>query len=344
MGRRFCVRCGQEERPNAPIIDGLCPKCFIKERGILELPTKIKVTICPVCGALYIHGNWVHVGGDVERTVEYFINETIVKRHNIYHSLEDVRVRVLRIDSGIVRLRITARYKDVELSQDSATHIELQKKPCPMCLRSRSGSYEAMLQIRTIAPVRFDVMRNLGNRLARVKEFRESIVEIKEHKDGVDVKLSSQAVGRYIANILKKEYAAKITMTWENTGYLGRKRKSKLTISARIPGLISGDVVEYEGEPAEVMKLRKGRVIIKRLRDGKLLPLGHDDIWKGNFRYLHEKDYAILEGRILNYEGGKAVVQATGSGNIYFIRSPKILNLGSRVKILIYKGKAYLLI
>ncbi len=344
MGRRFCVRCGREEGPDTPIIDGLCPKCFMKERGILELPTKIRVTICPICGALYIHGDWVRVGESVEDAIEYFINETIVKRHNIYPGLEDVKVKVVRMDSGMIHLRIMARYKDVSLSQDAVTHVELHKKPCPPCLRSRSGSYEAMLQIRTVAPVRFDVMRDIGNRLAKVKEFRESIVEIKEHKDGVDVKLSNQAIGRYVANILKREYAAKITMTWENTGYLGGKRRSKLTISARLPGLVSGDIIEYGGELAEVMKLKKGRVIIKRLSDGKVVSLRHDEIWKGDFRYLNEKDYAILDGRILNYEGGKAVVQATGSGNIYFIKSPRILNLGSRVKILIYKGKAYLLI
>ncbi len=344
MGKRFCVRCGREEGPNTPIIDGLCPACFIKERRMLELPTKIRVTICPICGALYIHGDWVRIGKNVEDVIEYFINKTIVKRHNIYPGLDDVKAKVVGVESGMVYLRVTAHYKNVSLSQDVATHVELHKKPCPLCLHSRSGSYEAMLQIRTIAPVRFDVMRDIGNRLARVREFRESIVEIKEHKDGVDVKLSNQAITRYVANILKREYAAKITMTWENTGYLGGKRRSKLTISARLPGLVSGDIIEYEGEPAEVTKLKKGGVIIKRLSDGKVVTLRHDDIWKSGFKYLNEKDYAVLDGRILNYEGGKAVVQATDSGNIYFIKSPRILNLGSRVKILIYKGKAYLLI
>ncbi len=344
MGRRFCVRCGKEEGPDTPIIDGLCPKCFMKERGILKLPTKIRVTTCPMCGALYIHGNWIHVGENVEDAIEYFINETLVKRHNIYPGLEDVKAKVVRMDSGVIHLRIMARYKGVRMTQDAVTHVELHKKPCPLCLRNRSGSYEAMLQIRTVAPARFDVMRGIGNRLAKVKEFRESIVEIKEHKDGVDVKLNNQAIGRYVANILKREYAAKITMTWENTGYLGGKRRSKLTISARLPGVVSGDIIEYGGEPAEVMRLKKGRIIVKRLSDGKIMTLRHEDLWRSGFRYLDEKDYAVLDGRILNYEGGKAVVQATDSGNIYFIKSPRILNLGSHVKILIYKGKAYLLI
>jgi len=344
LGRRFCVRCGREESKDTPIIDGLCPECFVKERVILKLPSKIKVTVCPVCGATYLHGRWEHLGEDIKDIVRWYVLSTLVKRSTVYPGVEVVDVKVKELSSGMVTMLVKGRYGSASLVQELSTHLEVDKRLCPNCLKSRGGGYEAILQIRTLAPTRFNVMRAVGERLARVKTFRESIVEIKEGREGVDIKMNSQTACRYVANLLKKEYAAKLIQTWENTGQLGNKRKCKLVISARLPGLVAGDIVEYEGEPAQVIKLKYGRVVIKSLSTGKVRSLTHDEIWRGRIKYLSSKDYAILDGRVLNYEGGRAVVQSVDTGNVYFIRAPRLYSLGSRVKILIYKGKAYLLL
>ncbi len=344
MGRRFCVRCGKKESKENPIIDGLCPECFVRERTILKLPSKIKLTVCPVCGAVYLHGRWEHVGGGAEDAIKWYVLGSLVKRSTVYPGVEVVDVEVRDVSSGIVTMVVKGRFGEAILTQEVSTHLEVENRLCPACVKSRGGDYEAILQIRTLAPTRFHVMRAVGERLARIKMFRESIVEIKEGREGVDIKMNNQAACRYVANLLRREYAAKLIQTWENTGQLGNKRKCKLVISARLPGLMAGDIVEYEGEPAQVLKLKYGRVVIKSLITGKVRSLTHDEIWKGGVRYLSSKDYAIMEGRVLNYEGGRAVVQSVETGNIYFIKAPRLYSLGSRVKILIYKGKAYLLL
>ncbi len=343
MCGRFCVRCGASEADDNPIIDGLCPKCFVKERTILKLPSKIRLVVCPICGSVYIRGKW-ELSNDEREALEKYIMSSAIKRSNVYPGFNIVSVKVTDWFSGYAKLRVKALYGGVELDQVTGTYVEVIKRVCPACLRSRGGGYEAILQIRGLGPLRLQIMSELSRRLMKIRRFRESIVEVKEHKEGVDVKLSDQSVCRFIANLLKRDYAAKIIMTWENTGRLGGRRKGKLIISARLPCLLEGDLIEFNGVPAQVTGVTQGRVIIKRLSDGRTLSLNHDMLWKEGIRYLSEKDYALIDGRILNYEGGKAVVQSVKSGNIYYIRPPRMYDIGSAVKVLIYKGKAYLLI
>jgi NMD protein affecting ribosome stability and mRNA decay len=177
-----------------------------------------------------------------------------------------------------------------------------------------------------------------------LKEF-SNVVKIEESQDGVDLRVRDPSSARLIASVLKKEFSAHVKQTWKDYGYVGGKKHGKLTISARVPGLLPGDVVIFDGELCSVVGLsRKGVVFLRRLSDGRRLSVKRDELWSKGFQVLTSKDYAIVEGRILNYEGGKAVVQAVGSGNIYYVSSPRILDLGSSVKILIYKGIPYLLI
>lgn len=344
MARKFCVRCGVEEGPGTPIIDGLCPKCFVKERPLLKLPSKLSVTVCSSCGAVYVGGQWDNPGSSLEEAVEYYMNRTLVKRTTVYPGLEDVRVEVESISSGKVYYRVTGKYGGVTLAQNGVAYLKVVRKLCPVCSTVKYGKYEATIQIRTEGPPRLEVFREVGRRVSRIKEFEQSVVEIKEDKNGVDLKMKDQSSARYIATILRKEFAAKIKQTWKDYGYVSGKKYGKLTISVRLPGVLAGDIIEYEGAPAVVLGIKQGRVIIKRLSDGKVMGLSHDDLWVKGFKFLTSKDYAIIQGRVLNYEGGKAVVQAEESGNILYIQAPKIFDLGEPVKILIYKGKTYLLI
>ena len=346
MGRRFCVRCGSEEGPGNPIIDGLCLKCFVKERSIIKLPNIIRIIICPLCGSVYYKGSWTKLGNDLGEVLEYLINNYYLTsgRSTVYDGFTDVSVEVINIDEGKVYLSVKGTYKGTEISHEYAVSIKVVRRLCPKCAKVRGRHFEAVVQIRSEVPIRPEVVERISLVLSRMRGLEDNIVEVKEYRDGVDIKLLSQSVARHLANILRREFAAKIIQTWKDSGYISGKKHAKLTISVRVPGLLEGDIVEVDDVLAVVTSVKQGRVVLRRLDNGEQLRLGQSSLWEKNVKLLTPKDYAVLNAIILGYEGGKAVVQAEESGNVYYITAPRLFKPGTRVKILIYKGRTYLMI
>jgi len=346
MGRRFCVRCGREEEPGNPIINGLCPKCFVKERSIINLPNTVKVTVCPVCGSVYCRGTWLRLGEDAKKILEYIINNYYLTsgRNAVYEGFTDVHVKVVNIDDGRAYLIVEGTYKGGKVSHECSIDVKFEKKLCPRCVSIRGRHFEAIIQIRSEAPMRREIIDRLTTALSRIRGLGEYVVEVKEYKEGLDIKLISQSVARHLASVLKREFAAKITQTWKNSGYISGRKHSKLTISVRLPGLVRGDIVDVGDELAVVINIGQGRVVLKKLSDGSILRLNHSAFWEKGVKLLTSKDYAVMNAIVLGYEGGKAVVQGEESGNLHYITAPKLFKPGSRVKVLIYKGRTYLMI
>ncbi len=344
MGRRFCVRCGKVESEDTPIINGLCPECFIKERYLIKLPHKFSITVCSGCGSLYIKGKWVYVGFDENEIIRYYISNALIKRDTVYPEATDVSIDEVNYAPDRTLVKVSAAVGGVRLSQELITEVVIRRRLCPRCIKIKTGSYEALIQIRYEGGnVDRELERKILNHLSRFGRLIESISEIKSVKDGLDIKVLNQGVARQVANIIKREFGAKITQSWEDAGYVSGKRHSKLTISLRLPALRRGDIIEVGNDLNVVDDVSKGRLVIRRLKDWKIIKLSYEELWSLGFRRLSLKDYSLVSGKILNYEGGKAVIQEVTSGAIYYVRLPLLKDLGSDVTLLIYKGKAYLL-
>jgi len=343
MGRRFCVRCGAEERDDLPIIDGLCPKHFLEERRILELPSKVFITMCPSCGSVKVSNVWVPTDGSVTHALETYMNKALIRKRRVYPGFTDIKIRVKGLISDKAVVEVSGRYKGVILRQELQVGFEIDRRLCPICSSVRNESYEAIVQVRTEGPPREEVFRRVAERIIRMHEFRD-VVKVEESREGIDLKFRSVSSARAVSSLLRSEFSARIKQTWKDYGFIRGRKHGRLTVSARIPSLMRGDIVEVGDSLMRVADVRSnGAFVLKDLSTGSLKELGHDDLWVKGFKLLTSKDYGLITGRIINYEGGKAVIQ-TDSGGIYYIRPPKILDLGSSVEILIYKGRQYLLL
>jgi len=344
LGRRFCVRCGREGSEDNPIIDGLCPQCFLKERYVLKLPPKIVITLCPSCGSVYVRGKWVYVGIDEGEVIKYFISNALIKRDNVYPGVTDVAIEDVKYSPDKSIIKVVGRVGNALLKQELVSEVVIRRRLCPRCIKVKTGSYEALLQVRYEGGyVDRELERELLNHLSRYGKLIESISEVKSVKDGLDIKVLNQGVARQIANIIKRDFGAKVIQSWEDAGFISGKRHSRLTISLRLPALKEGDIIELGNELSIVDSVSRGRLVIRRLKDWRKYRLTYDELWSIGFRRLTIKDYSIVNGKVLNYEGGEAVIQAVRSGAIYYVKLPVLKDLGSDVTLLIYKGKAYLL-
>ena len=308
---RFCVRCGAEEKEGFPIIDGLCPRCFVKERKIVELPHKIEVTLCPSCGSTLIRGKWVFISDSVEEVVETIINEVFIKRANTYPGFEGVSAEVKELTDTTAHIIVTGSYKGALVSQEMLINVLVKKRLCPRCMKIKSGHFEAEMQIRTMAPLRGEWSRRFVSDVQGMRRLQESVVDVKEVKNGVDVKVLDQRAAMKLANYLKRVFGARVVSTWKDAGYRSGKKHSKLTVSVKLPGLIEGDVIELGGRLAVVIAFYGSKMVVRYLDTGEEATIGLQRAWTEGLRYLTEKEYAIKE------EGGK--------------------------RYLLYKGRAYIM-
>ncbi len=343
MVRKFCVRCGSLESKDSPIIDGLCPKCFVNERRIVELPNKVELTICSSCGALYARGRWVRLEYmSLEELLEYYINNIELSKAKVYPGFTNVSVKVEELSGEKAVIKVTATYGNIELSQEMILDVHITRKLCPRCFNIRSGAYEALIQVRFEGRGLSDI-NNFIARLVSNPKYGEYISEVKEVRGGYDIKVLSQSLARQLALMFRNEFGAKIITSWTNTSIVSGKRHSKLTISVRIPTLYEGDIIEVNGEV--MLLVRKGRkyLILRRLSDWHTLRITYDELWSRGFKVLSEREYVLVKGKVLSYEGGKAVIQNIDTGEIHYMQLPKLKDLGSDVSLLIYKGKTYVL-
>ncbi len=303
---RFCVRCGTEEREGFPIIDGLCPRCFVKERKIVELPPKVEVTLCPSCGSTLLKGKWVFISDSIEEVVETIINEVFIKRTNTYPGFENVIAGVKELTDTTASILVTGSYKGALVSQEALANVLVKKRLCPRCMKIKSGHFEAEMQIRTMAPLRGEWSKRFVSEVQSMRRLQESVVDVKEVRNGVDVKVLDQRAAMRLANYLKRVFGAKVVSTWKDTGYRSGKKHSKLTVSIRLPGLIEGDVIELGGRLALVVAFYGSKMVVKFLDTGDEATVSLQRAWAEGLRYLTEKDYAIKEKggkRYLLYKG-----------------------------------------
>ncbi len=308
---RFCVRCGAEEREGFPIIDGLCPRCFVKERKIIELPPKVEITLCPSCGSTLLRGKWVFISDNIGEVVETILNELLIKRANTYPGFEDVYAEVKELTDTTARILVTGYYKGALVSQEALINVLIKRRLCPRCMKIKSGHFEAEMQIRTMAPLRGEWSRRFVSDVQGMRRLQESVVDVKEVKNGVDVKVLDQRAAMKLANYLKRVFGAKVVSTWKDAGYRSGKKHSKLTVSVRLPGLIKGDIIELGGRLAVVVAFYGSKMVVKFLDTGEESTVSLQRAWAEGLRYLTEKEYAIKE------EGGK--------------------------RYLLYKGRAYIM-
>ncbi len=341
--RRFCVRCGALESNNNPLIDHLCLKCFLKERTIAEVPKKLEVVFCPSCGRVYIGGRWLDLGNSVPEVVEALLNN--YTKLKVTQPFTHVKFKVTGfLRESTARIEVNARVKGIDVSQTVVTDIKMRKQLCPQCHRIRGKGFEAVVQIRSLSGLKEQVSEAIEI-MNRLKDVSSNVSEVEWLKEGVDIRFLSQGAARKLANVLKKELGAKVKLTWKQAGVKGGKRHSKLTISVRLPGLKQGDLIILDNRPNLILNVTQSGVEALDLSSGRKRKLSYDALWSSEVKYLREgKDYVITYGRVLGYQGGKAVVQLGDTGSIYYLQTLKMYEVGEKVKVLVYKGVPYLMI
>ncbi len=197
-----CVVCGKREA----VIGGLCAECYIDKHGLVKLPRKIVLVVCPVCGRVKA-GKW-------DRRPESYI-KSLVKGAEV----EGIEIRE---DKVVLDLRVSVEGRSVIIRREIP--VEWKKELCPRCSRMYGGYYEGILQIRG---------ENVKEILRRAEEvLGEDIVREEEVKGGVDLRIFSRKKLRSFGRQMKKE-GRDVKESWKLVGEKDGRKVYRLTVRVK---------------------------------------------------------------------------------------------------------------
>ncbi|RLG75633.1 MAG: hypothetical protein DRO23_03455 [Thermoprotei archaeon] len=348
---RFCAKCGKVEDSSIPFIGNLCAKCFLEEYSVLEIPKEITLHLCSRCLSYKFKGKWFPPKSYMLKNVVFEVLEKelsqkirlTVKELDVYYSLtlpEKIGPRFTLTLKALVK---AGKYSTV---QEQNIIVNISYELCPNCSMKISGTYKALVQVRSAKTYLSHRERILISKV--LKEIGErNIVEIVELKEGLDIKTTDITTARKIALKIKHKTGATIRETHEDIRRTREgKRTSKLIITVRLPEFLENDIIIFENEVYRIVNVSNTYVTLVNERSGEKRTLPVGVLWERKFKKLTNE-----------YPSAKLIVIGISDTKVYTVRVdkeyemyeipvakiPYTVRVGEELKAIIINGKPYVL-
>ena len=301
----FCIKCGKTA------LSGLvfCAECYSREELFVTLPDVFSFDICPSCGRIKKGAHWMRVNAAEHISSE--LGKTAVLPSGAFLRSFDVIGLNPAEHYSNVAVAMTISMNGVEKSESKQMRVMVKGNTCPTCSR-RSGHYfECTIQVRAVGRERTEVILGVVEFIRKMCEEVEQkepdffVSSIKRTKGGVDVSLSSSAIGASIARTSAQRFGTDVRTTRKLYGQKDGREVYRTTHLLRIPMLLRGDYVEYGGAYFRVHEM-SDYIVLDALERSKRMKL--DRRHEGGVRYLGGAELE-LEVQVVSKNSEYAVVK-----------------------------------
>jgi len=251
------------------LFGALCAKCVGKKGGLVRLPERIEVTICPFCGSRQTGRHWergpppgLFRSTDIESKMEV-LPPAVLRSVQWEESKPGSGVMTgpsVRTFNGRAVIQVGTTTLEVGLR----TELKVVHHTCPMCSRREGRFYTANIQFR---PTLDDPLRRPIGEFKKVtqqmieeflggvsREWREAIAWEEEIKEGWDLFLMDTAVAKAMAKTLRQRIGASTKESASLWGVRDGRKMYRVTILLRFPAIMAGDFFEREGQLYQVLR------------------------------------------------------------------------------------------
>ncbi|APW96947.1 hypothetical protein CHINAEXTREME_03810 [Halobiforma lacisalsi AJ5] len=317
QSRAFCPRCGDPvpERPTEegdgaadPLRPGaeveLCDSCYFDEFDFVDAPDRIEVRVCSQCGAVHRGNRWVDV--DARDYTDIAIEE-VSEALAVHVDVSDVawQVEPEQVDENTIRMHayFTGVVRGTPVEETVTVPVKISRETCDRCGRIAGDYYASIVQIRA------EGRTPTGEETDRAEEIAHEIVadmeatgdrnafvtEIGETDDGLNIKVSTNKIGKKIANKTVEEFGgtvndAETLVTEDEDG----NEVYRVTFAVRLPPYTPGDVIDLEDDDEGPVLVRSAHGNLKgvRVTTGERYEASHEDGASPDARKLGEHDDA----------------------------------------------------
>jgi nonsense-mediated mRNA decay protein 3 len=251
--------------------------------------------MCPQCIATKSGSKWSYPSpNNLTQFIESSIIKTVKESINLQKYDEIISINpVFSLEEPSKEIEFSMTIKRSPNASESyietiESSIPLELQLCPRCTRAKSGSYEAILQVRgakgNLSPEeRENILSLIENTLKnRFKESPQSIVsKIVQKNEGIDLYFVSSNSAISIASSLRDSAAALIKTSSKLVGLdkSTSKRQYRVYISARIPHFRVGDFIKLDDSFYEIHTIGGGKIILYNLKTKTHRSLLVNNLW-----------------------------------------------------------------
>ncbi len=298
--RAFCPRCGDpvpdrppEEsaadplRPSAAV--DLCESCYFEDFEFVDAPDQLEVLVCARCGAVHRGNRWVDV--DAEDYTDVAI-DAVSEVLGVHVDVEDVawQVEPEHVDQNTIRMHchFTGVVRDEPVAEEVVVPVTIGRGTCTRCGRIAGDYYASVVQLRAAdrTPTSEEVERTKAIANEVVAEMEATgdrnafVTEMGEVDAGLNVKVSTNKIGKKIANKVVEEFGGTVSdsetlVTEDEDG----NEVYRVTFAVRLPPYVPGDVVDLADDDDGPVLVRSARGNLKgvRLTSGERYEASYED-------------------------------------------------------------------
>jgi len=339
----FCVKCGRDCEES---LNGLCIDCWLDGRRLTELPHHVDLKVCTNCGEFMFGDRWVkkeltEAVQDAAADALAVIRDAKLVSLGTTYECQDPYVYVVNVHSQCDVMGYLAE-------DDASTIVRIKNNVCKRCSRQLGSYYEAILQIRTgskggLTPEqREETLNFTQDYVERAASTNKSlfITKMEIVTGGVDVYLSSIALGKNIAREFSEIYCAE---TKESPKLVGQTTDGqdmyRITYLVRLPDYHVGDVVIYENRYCKLIRVSGNGGRVLDLMDFRERSVRKSDMTDLKV-YEHRDD--LKDATVVNVQGSEIQVLHPDNYATVDLKIPEGYEVGDTVKTVIIDDALYL--
>jgi len=296
--RAFCPRCGDPIEPRGaddavdPLGESgvdLCDDCYFERFDLVDAPDRIEVRVCSQCGAVHRGNRWVDVGA---RDYTDVAIEEVSDALAVHVDAEDVTWEVApeQVDRNTIRMHahFSGVVRGTVREESVVVPVKISRETCTRCGRIAGDYYASIVQVRArdrdTTPRERGRAEEIAHEVVAEMEAtgdREAFVtEVGEADDGLDIKLSTNSIGKQVANRIVREFGGSVSdsetlVTEDEDG----NEVYRVTYAVHLPPYRPGDVISLDGDdggPVLVTSVR-GNLKGRRLTTGASFEASYED-------------------------------------------------------------------
>ncbi|MFU8869294.1 60S ribosomal export protein NMD3 [Natronococcus sp.] len=327
--RTFCPRCGDpvpdrsaSDADADPLRPGteveLCDSCYFDDFDFIDAPDRIDVQVCARCGAVHRGNRWVDVGAQDYTDIAI---EEVSEALAVHVDVEDVawQVEPEQVGENTIRMHayFTGVVRDTPVEEQVMVPVKIARQTCTRCGRIAGDYYASIVQIRAEdrAPTSEEVerAREIANQVVADMEATGDrnafVTETSETDDGLDIKVSTNKIGKKISNKMVEEFGgtvndAETLVTEDEDG----NEVYRVTFAVRLPPYTPGDVIDLSDDDGGPVLVRSARGNLKgtRVTTGERYEASYEEGNSPEARKLGELEDAV-ETTVVTVEDENAV-------------------------------------
>ncbi|MBY9002561.1 MAG: hypothetical protein KGD73_01185 [Candidatus Lokiarchaeota archaeon] len=288
MPRKFCAICGKDIDDNTPHF-GMCLECYLEEHPLFELDKLFHINVCLDCGRYSKKENWFdNTSGDIDEAIKDALQRFLLKSVNKGNLIEfEIELNENSFNYSNKDLLVSLDVKimgwlkeNQSIFYEEEVAVRIDYELCKNCTNLRGGMYFlSILQIRVSNPLNFDIIDTIIDEIYAYvekkfqKDDRQYISKLVEHKNGVDLLLSTNELMNYIVSYLRSKYYFELKRTKKLVGRDKQKGRNlyRLKNLIRLLPFKKNDTVIINDDIYHVESISKNKVILRDHLDNRLI-------------------------------------------------------------------------